>query len=242
MEKNDKGLVVVLAGALACALLAVAFLLGRISARPAEVAGPAAAPPTAAATASNFAPAPPNFDSTPPDASVNEMPSLPGTSQMAVESPVRSNPSVSVSGSGAVSVASTPGSPPSPERQQIAAYFTQIDRMDDLGAGDPQAFATSMLQSVSSGDYSGFDDLVARSKSQRERLRSLTPPRACLEHHRLALALSGDSVAMLERLRAALAKGDTTALMTMATEGHTLEAQANQLKSMGETIKRQAGL
>ena len=220
MERNDKGLVVVLAGALACALLAIAFLLGRISGRP-DGAPSATAPSTAAAAAA----APALSDSTPPVAP-----------EITRESPGGAKPP------GAGAVAGAPGSPPSPERQQIAAYFAQIDRMDDLGTGDPQAFATSLLQSVSSGDYSGFDDLVARSKSQRERLRSLAPPGACLEHHRLALALSGDSVVMLERLRAALARGDTAALMTMATEGHALEAQANQLKSMGETIKRQAGL
>lgn len=220
-----------LAGALACALLAIAFLLGRISARPGGA--PSATAPSTAAAAANFAAAPALLDSTPPGAPVDGTP-FPVAPEITRESSGGAKPP------GAV--AATPGSPPSPQRQQIAAYFTQIDRMDDLGAGDPQAFATSLLQSVSSGDYSGFDDLVSRSKSQRERLRSLTPPGACLEHHRLALALSGDSVAMLERLRAALAKGDTAALMTMATEGHALEAQASQLKSMGETIKRQAGL
>ena len=235
MEKNDKGLVVALASALGCALIAIAFLLGRISARPADLAGSATAPKASAATAPNFTPPPADLASTPRDAIVNGT-SFPIAPQITLESPRQANPTVS--GAGAV----MPGSPPSPERPTIAAYFTQIEHIDDLGAGDPQAFATSMLQSVSSGDFSGFDDLVARSKSQRERLRSLTPPRACLEHHRLALALSGDSVAMLERLKAALAKGDTAALMTMAAEGQALETQANQLKSMGEAIKRQAGL
>ena len=99
-----------------------------------------------------------------------------------------------------------------------------------------------MVQSMASGDFSGFDDLLAKARVQRQRLQAISPPRACLEHHRLALALSGDSVAMLERLRAALTKGDSTALLTIATEGKSLETQANQLKSMGETIKRQAGL
>ena len=46
---------------------------------------------------------------------------------------------------------------------------------------------------------------------------------------------------MLERLKAAMVKGDTTALLTIASDGRTLETQANQLKTMGETIKRQAG-
>ena len=66
----------------------------------------------------------------------------------------------------------------------------------------------------------------------------MTPPRGCGEHHRLALTLSADSVTMLERLKAALMKGDSMALMTIATEGRTLEAQANQLKSLGDALNR----
>ena len=68
------------------------------------------------------------------------------------------------------------------------------------------------------------------------------PPPSCAEHHRLARTLSADSVAMLERLKAALMKGDSMALMGIASDGRALEAQANQLKTMGETIKRQAGV
>jgi hypothetical protein len=98
------------------------------------------------------------------------------------------------------------------------------------------------MQSVSSGDFSSFDDLVTKARAQRDRLRAIAPPSACTEHHRLALVLSNDSVAMLERLKAAIKQGNTTSLLTIATEGHTLEEQANQLKSIGDAIKRRAGL
>jgi hypothetical protein len=114
--------------------------------------------------------------------------------------------------------------------------------MQDMGVGDPQAFAASLLKSVSSGDFSAFDELLGKARAQRQRLQGMTPPQACGEHHRLALSLSADSVTMLERLKAALMKGDSMALMTIATEGRSLESQANHLKSLGETIKRQAGL
>ncbi|MBK5256584.1 MAG: hypothetical protein JJE39_11165 [Vicinamibacteria bacterium] len=124
----------------------------------------------------------------------------------------------------------------------IAAYFAQIEQIDDVGAGDPQAFATSILESMSSGDFSGFDNLLAKARAQRQRLQSVATPRACVEHHSLALALAGDSVALLERVRTALVKGDSTALLTMAAEGRTMEEQANRLKSLGESIKRSAGL
>ncbi len=232
MEKNDKRLVVALSSALGLALLAIAFLLGRILATPTVV--------TIAAPSSNAAasePVPPPLATAPASPAViaeASNPPIPVTEPAGLPGP--GNEIAPDSAAGA------PRSSAAAERPQIASYFAQIERLEDVGAGDPQAFASSMLQSVTSGDFSGFDDLLSKARSQRQRLLSITPPRACREHHRLALTLSGDSVAMLERLKTALGKGDTAALMTMATEGRTLETQANQLKSMGEGIKRQAGL
>ena len=235
MERSDKRLVSALGVALGCALLAIAFLLGRISAKPAVVT--VAASPPSVATPESVPPLEPPLEKEP--VFIAAAPQT-GNSPLATTEPA----GFPVPGR---EIASTPppavGAPGAtlPDRQQIAAYFNQVDRLEDMGVGDPQAFATSLLQSMSSGDFSGFDDLLAKARAQRQRLQSIAPPRACLEHHRLALALSADSVAMLERLKAALMKGDSTALLTIATEGRTLETQANQLKSMGDTIKRQSG-
>ncbi len=123
----------------------------------------------------------------------------------------------------------------------MASYFAQVDRLEDIGAGDPQTFATSMMPALSSGDFTAFDDLLSKARVQRQRLQSLAPPPSCVEHHRLAVALSSDSVVMLERLKAALIKGDSLALMSIASEGRDLQSKAAQLKTMGEAIKRSAG-
>ncbi|MBX7185461.1 MAG: hypothetical protein K1Y01_09990 [Vicinamibacteria bacterium] len=237
MERNNQRLVIALASALGVALLVIAFLLGRVSTAPAVVTVTAPAPST------------PTANAAPPKGSVEAQP---GPAEVGVEAgpaaapPLAATPSlVDTPVPAPVALAATPpGSRAmaSPDQAQIAAYFNQVDRIGDMGGGDPQAFATSLIQSMSSGDFSGFDDLLAKARAQRQRLQSISPPRACVEHHRLALALSSDSVAMLERLKAALVKGDSTALLAMASEGKTLEAQANQLKAMGETIRRQAGL
>ena len=235
MERNQQRLVIGLAASLGLALLAIAFLLGRISAKPPVIANPAH-PVDAAQPASppNQAAAP----SEPVDAGAALTALLPALESSAGTQLFRE---------------SGPATPPAPaagpahpslsaDQQQITAYFNQVDRIEDMGAGDPQAFAASMVQSMSSGDFSGFDDLLAKARAQRQRLQSISPPRACVEHHRLALSLSADSVAMLERLKAALIKGDSTALMTVATEGKTLETQTSQLKAMADSIRRQAGL
>jgi hypothetical protein len=240
MERNHQRLVIALASALGLALLAIAFLIGRISAKPAEVA--VAAPPWEVASAPSESVPPPPSSAAIPETSEATLP--PGEPAGSSAPPGRE---VVLTTEAAPSFAPLPTPGPirpalSGDQPQIAAYFNQVDRIEDMGAGDPQAFATSLVQSMSSGDFSGFDDLLSKARTQRQRLQAISPPRACVEHHRLALTLSGDSVAMLERLKAALMKGDSTALMTIASDGKTLETQANQLKSMGESIKRQAGL
>ena len=224
-----------LGGALGCALLAIAFLFGRISAKPAEPPRVSAREPLAAALPPNAA-----APTVAPDRTQGSGPETGGA--------VRPLPPV---GDGLIPLAreplppaasTTPRSPSFPDRPQIASYFSLMEGLEDIGAGDPQAFAKSLIDSATSGDFSSFDSLLAKSRVQRDRLRSMSPPPACAEHHRLARALAGESVSMLERLKAALVKGDAAALMTIATEGQALETQANQLKAMGEAIKRQAGL
>lgn len=235
MERNQQRLVIGLAASLGLALLAIAFLLGRISAKPEVIASPAQ-PVNAAQPAS-----PPNQTaaaSDPVDAGAVLTALLPALEPSAGTQPSRESGPATLPSPAAGLV----HPPLSADQQQIAAYFNQVDRIEDMGAGDPQAFAASMVQSMSSGDFSGFDDLLTKARAQRQRLQSISPPRACVEHHRLALSLSADSVAMLERLKAALIKGDSTALMTVATEGKTLETQTTQLKAMADAIRRQAGL
>ena len=238
MERNSQRLVALLGGALACALLVIAFLLGRMSGTPvapAQAAGsePASMPmrPDIGEGPAEAAPSPPAAAGAAKDGTL-----LPSASPFTFSGVERSPSPASLPAT------SRPGLPASPDQQQVVAYFDQIERLGDLGGGDPQAFAATLLQSVSSGDFSGFDSLAAQARTQRDHLRSLSPPPACREHHRLAQALATDSVVMLDRLRAAISKGDTTALMEMAAEGRTLEAQANQLKAMGEAIKQRAGI
>ncbi len=238
MEQKYRPLIMALAGALGLALLTIAFLIGRLTAPLVAATSISPSPWSAPSTSASPRPeatAEPTTVASPfvaPGVEASNPPDTAATpdSRLNVVSP------------SAVGAAAPPGSTPSTEASQIAAYFQQVDGMQDMGVGDPQTFAASLLKSVSSGDFSAFDDLLGKARSQRQRLQSLSPPRSCGEHQRLALSLSANSVTMLERLKAALMKGDSMALMTIATEGRALESQANHLKSLGETIKRQAGL
>jgi hypothetical protein len=236
MEGRNRLLLIALGGALGCCLLVIAFLLGRVTARPADVGGAIEGEPGGGAAATTSIRAAP--DNKPDSAGLPMIESDGAPSTDALWVPPTNLAAQTPREPGAPAL-----SPPrSADQKAIAAYFSQIERLDDVGGGNPQTFANSMLQSVAAGDFSGFDDLLARSQQQQERLRRIAPPQACEKYHQLALALSGDSVSMLDRLKAALMRGDSAALMIIATEGHALEEKAGQLKSMGESIKRTAEL
>lgn len=232
MESTNRKIVVALASALGLSLLTIAFLLGRLSAQTAALSlAPSApnpkAPHSSASTARAESPTRSLESASPaPD------PATP------LRPPMGTGPAVQAFAPAPIATAMEA----SPERQRVASYFAEVDGLEDMGAGDPQAFASSMMQSLSSGDFTEFDKLLEKARGQKQRLLAIVPPPACAEHHRLARTLSADSVAMLERLKAALMKGDSMALMSIASDGKALESQANQLKAMGETIKRQAGV
>ncbi len=229
-----------LASALGLSLLVIAFLLGRVSVKPEVIAlSPASAearPPSnlVSAIPSSNAMSPAAIESTFPSAETETR--HPGTENVdsvgGVTPPTKSLAPLAPN-------AAT--GPVLPTLSPVALYFAQVDRLEDMGGGDPQEFASSMMPALSSGDFTAFDDLLTKARAQRQRLQSLAPPSSCVDHHRLALALSSDSVAMLERLKAALMKGDSLALVSIASDGRTLEAKAAQLKAMGEAIKKQAG-
>lgn len=237
MEASTRRIVLALTAALGLALLTIAFLLGRITAKPA--AAPIATVPVESPRATSPAPTSPSLPTTVSDLPPSE--AEPPTSP--VTGPLESR-NLGASQSQPATVVGPTESPTRtpPGASQISKYFAEVERLEDLGGGDPQAFANSMMPALSSGDFSGFDELLAKAQSQRQRLLSIAPPSQCAEYHRLALALSADSVTMLERLKAALMKGDSMTLVAIASDGRTLEAQAARLKVMGEKIKRQAGV
>jgi len=244
MERNQQKLVIALASALGLAVVAIAFLLGRMSSPPPAVVTVAVPTQSAGAPQPQSAPAAapsqaPIAGDAPPAGAPLPVAEPTGLALKIPETLPFAAPPLPTT----TTTATAPRSAAPADQPQIAAYFGQVDRLEDMGGGsDPQSFANTLVQSMSSGDFSGFDDLLAKARAQRQRLQAIAPPKACVEHHRLALALSGDSVAMLERVKAAMVKGDTTALLSISTDAKALETQANQLKSLSESIKRQAGL
>ena len=59
--------------------------------------------------------------------------------------------------------------------------------------GDQEAFATTILQGATSGDFSGIDDLVRAAGDAERRAAALQPPGECAEYHRMAVTLLQES-------------------------------------------------
>ena len=224
---TQRRVTIVLGVALGVALLVIAFLLGRMSA-PASVAPPAgAAISTPVATPVVVAESPLET----PSAASAEM-------VTATPLPMFEVPPPQLPGS----VVSAPTGASSSAREAVRAYFREIEKYDDMGASNPQDFANSLMTSVTSGDYSGFDTLLAKARQQRDHLRGLRPPPSCEEHHRLSLSLAEDSAKMLERLRTSLQGGDPAGLMSMMGEAREMESRLNVLKTLTATIKAGAAI
>ena len=212
-----------LVGACAVCLVAVAFLLGRVT---------APTPPAAATSAEVATGAGPTGvgKSTPDD-----HPAPAGASETAGDVP----PSVPASSASAASPAGG-----DPATAAVAAYFTQMDAVAALAkAGqDPQALARSVLDQTLSGNMNGIEGLIATQRALQTRMGEVLPPRSCREHHQRSLRLIGRAIALLESTRDAVAGKNPSDLASVATEGSAIEQEARAADALANDLRRTAGL
>jgi hypothetical protein len=107
---------------------------------------------------------------------------------------------------------------------------------------DPTALAQEVLAQAMRGDSGGFDTLIAASAAARDGVRTMTVPAPCAEHHRLTLALLGDAVVILTKLREGVAAGDPGAIAGIATSGSGLEERARAVDVLGASLRSQYGV
>ncbi|MCU0292258.1 MAG: hypothetical protein MUF10_09770 [Thermoanaerobaculaceae bacterium] len=222
-----------LAAALAAALLAVAFLLGRASVVPeAQVLPPRPArihtgPHPEAQPAPAAAPEPAAEVTTAPPGQAVEpvLPIVAGSSPAPGPTP-------------------DPGQPvDSATAGPVAAYFARIDRIQGAGGlAGGQEGAQRMLMATLQGDSSELDRLVAETERTRRELGTVQPPAECAAYHATLLRLMGDSGVLLADLRAALASGDSAHLAELASKASALQTGTERLQDMEEELRRRHGL
>jgi hypothetical protein len=222
-----------LVGACVVCLIAVAFLLGRVSAPapPAAATGPAeAGRPTPAGAGQNLPEDLPTPPRPPSGISPEVLPASPSA-------PTGS----AAAGRGLAPAPSTGGNP---DAAAVAAYFTRMDVVaaQVKAAQDPETMARTILDQTLSGNMSGFEDLIATQRNLQARMAAVLPPPSCREHHERSVRLIGRAIALLERTRDALAGGNPSDLTSMTTEGHAIEEEARATDALANELRRAAGL
>ena len=228
--------VALLVAACAVCLVAVAFLLGRVTAPATPVAATGAgvaagpAPTGAGAGAPDGRPAPAGS----PEASPDALPS-------GVPEPAEAGGQ----GLAPASSASTgPAAGGQPDAAAVAAYFTRMDAVaaQVKATQDPEALARTILDQTLSGNMSGFEELITTQRALQARMAEVPPPAPCREHHQRSLRLIGRAIALLERTRDAVAGKNTSDLASVATEGHAIEEEARATDALANDLRRAAGL
>jgi hypothetical protein len=213
-----RALLIALLAALVLCVAALAFFLGRES----RAVAPAAAAPQQVLPAPHGAAA----VAVPPDAPV-------------ADAPVAAAP-----------VAAAPeGSPSAPVadtrlRDDVARYFREVESIEASAKywNDPMSLANSLLEQAASGDASGLERLIAAQQGAAQRLRRVSVPAPCAEHHRLTVSLLDSAAALLQRLQGASTNASGAGLGALVGEGHDIEQRAKQVDTLAAEIKKRYGI
>jgi hypothetical protein len=131
-----------------------------------------------------------------------------------------------------------------PDAAAVATYFSQMDAVAAAAKAsqDPQALARSVLDQTLSGNMGAIEGLIATQRSLEKRLGQIVPPSACREHHQRSVRLFGRAIALLERTRDAMAGQGLTDLGSVAAEGRAIEEEARAVDALANDLRRAAGL
>ena len=211
----------VLVGVCAVSVLAVAFLLGRATARV-----PQGAPTGGNATG----PAQGQGMLSAPRAPSTELPEAGEAS----DQPLASGPAAGTE----------PAAGGVPDAAAVAAYFRQMDAIGaEAKAGqDPQSLARTVLDQALSGNMGGIEGLIATQRALEVRLQQIQPPPSCSEYHRRSVRLFARAIALLERVRDATAGAGGPDLASVAVEGRAIEEEARAVDGLANDLRRAAGL
>jgi hypothetical protein len=211
-----------LLAALALGTLLAAFLLGRqlsrVETRPPEVTQvPAAAPAASTAEQPPVTTWPPSTISSAPLAPPPPV-SLPATLLPASPAPAAS----------------------APVSEEVLRYFEEAEAIQTRAKywSDPQALAKSILDQTATGNPAEFEALIQAQVTARKDLEHLIVPTACAEHHQRSLAVMGEGVALLERVKNALTSGDLGGLDGLQQSARDLEREARAIDELGKQLRQ----
>ena len=128
-------------------------------------------------------------------------------------------------------------------RARVSAYLKQMEALQSGEAiADQEAFATTVLQSAVSGDFSAIDDLVRAAGDAERRAVALQPPGECAEYHRMAVTLLQESRTMITALRDGLKRNDTNTLASVGASAQSMKSRADTLAAAEKALRARFGL
>ena len=134
--------------------------------------------------------------------------------------------------------AARPQSAPSNSGDAVSEYFLQMDTIrSDAGAGDPNTFALDLIKGGLGGTTSGFDQLIADTDRMTEEIGQVIPPPVCAGYHEATLESLAEARGMLGSMRDAITTQDLQALNAIALHASELQARAKALAALQEQIR-----
>ena len=218
------------------AVVTVAFLLGRESAgnraevvvvptAPAPVSRPVAPAPAAATAPDGEPPAPARHANPQTDISVVSH----ASPAPRAADPVPAAPAVPFSNRSAADDL----------RARVAAYFIETETIMASAKSwdDPATFAMQVLQGAVQGDSQSLEQVERSMRNVQEKLRTLSVPAECTEHHTLTVATVSSGIDVLRGLRSSLTAG-TKGLSKLSTAGEKVKQDSARADELARQIKK----
>lgn len=129
-----------------------------------------------------------------------------------------------------------------PRGLSVGAYFQEVDLIrSEEGAGDPNAFAMDLIKGGLGGATSGFDQLIDDTKLMEQEMRGVTAPASCERYHAASIDALVESREMIERMKRAIVGRDIDELNAIALQSKALQRKAQALKEMRQQILAEQG-
>jgi len=220
-----------LGGGLLLALLLIAFLVGRESARPET-----GAPKTGVAAQSQVA------------AGMDDQRAAGEAARSEIDqgqlAPEREPEPVDDTLASPQEAAPTAAARQDPQRAVVAAYFTQIEGYEQQAKywSDPKELAMSVLSQGAQGDTSGVATLLTAQRTALAHVESMSVPPLCREHHERTVAVLRRAVKLLETIQGTLGSGNIDGLLALSGDATRLESDTRAVDALAAKIKAEVGL
>lgn len=237
---SSRILLVVLSASLVVALMAIAFLLGRESARPPAAEGRVPAPPVVEPEPIVQRVEPqrsPKWSDLDEWEDVEEPTLAAEPARERIEHRPDGTLVLSNRGSTGDSSQAKGNSPTVAAGSQVTAYFLRMDAIQSESvAGDPNTFAMGLIKAGLGGSTSGFDQLIADTQRMEEEIRAVTPPPSCEAYHQMNLESLAESREIIDEMKTAFERRDFSRLTAIAQRAGVLQHDAQALQEMRERI------